>query len=577
MIRRLLRDLRSQKGWVIAIVIFIALSSGIYSSFRSTYASGLECFNRANEELNSPDITISTRPIDDLSPVLENIPGVSLVSSAFFTDCYTFSGGRRVRGEVTAVPLGERVNDYQILEGRDLRDKREVVVERHYAERHAIKVGQRITLYINGKAREFEVCGICFSPSHIYLISPQGWLERDYGIFFVPRGALGPAVNTFYLKVSGRVDQVTSELQALFGSRGIEAVIKPADKTFARTAFKEDLGAMNSLANLFTLLLLAVSAFILFVILSRHIENRRHEIGTLRALGFTKRDIFFYYLAFSGTVVALGVVLSIPLGFWLLSFIMNYFAIKVLGIPGQFVTYDLNLTYVGLAAVFALIFAVVGAFFPSYRAASFTPVEAMRPQMTSKGVVRAMSSSSMSPLKKLILRDILGHRARSLSTVISVALVLSLGLSFALSMTSFKEGIRSRINQNELWDIRVSFSLPQDGSALKALAQVKGVEQVEPYAGYEAKIAHGDRSTIIQVSELRKDTRMRRFQLSEGHPSPEGMIISGDVAHRLDIRVGDEVTLSTAFGRFKTRVSGVLQEFGSSEGYLLKEIVLPTG
>ena len=97
MIRRLLCDLRSQKGWVIAIVLFISFSSGIYSSFRSTYASGLECFNRANEELSSPDITISTRPINDLSSAFEDIPEVSLVSSAFFIDCYTFSGSKRVR------------------------------------------------------------------------------------------------------------------------------------------------------------------------------------------------------------------------------------------------------------------------------------------------------------------------------------------------------------------------------------------------------------------------------------------------------------------------------------------------
>ena len=54
---------------------------------------------------------------------------------------------------------------------------------------------------------------------------------------------MGPAVNTFYLKVSGEIDQVTSELQALLGSRGIEVVIKPANKTFAQAAFKEDLGA----------------------------------------------------------------------------------------------------------------------------------------------------------------------------------------------------------------------------------------------------------------------------------------------------------------------------------------------
>ena len=48
------------------------------------------------------------------------------------------------------------------------------------------------------------------------------------------------------------------------------------------------------------------------------------------------------------------------------------------------------------------------------------------------------------------------------------------------------------------------------------------------------------------------------------------------MAHGLGARVGDGVTLSTPFGMFETRISGVLQEFGSSEGYLLRDFVHST-
>ncbi len=164
--------------------------------------------------------------------------------------------------------------------------------------------------------------------------------------------------------------------------------------------------------------------------------------------------------------IALGLILSIPLGFWLLSFIMNYFAVSTLGIPSQFITYKLDLAYVGYAAIFAVIFSIVGAFFPSYRAASFTPAEAMRPYIASRRGTRVMSQSPLSPTKRLIFRDIFGHRARSLSTIAAIALVLSLGLAFALSMSSFKEGIKQRFDKNELWDIRVSFTAPQSSSTL---------------------------------------------------------------------------------------------------------------
>ncbi|HEC75638.1 MAG TPA: hypothetical protein ENI33_00055 [Thermoplasmatales archaeon] len=86
--KRLLRELNFQKGWVTAIAILIALSCGIYSSFRSTYDSGIRSIDNANEELDTADITVSTMPIEDLSADIKNISGISMVSSSFVTDTY---------------------------------------------------------------------------------------------------------------------------------------------------------------------------------------------------------------------------------------------------------------------------------------------------------------------------------------------------------------------------------------------------------------------------------------------------------------------------------------------------------
>jgi len=574
MIKRLLRDFKSKKIWVIAIVILIALSSGIYSSFRSCYDSGIQSLDNAEKELNSPDITVCTLPIDDLSSDIKNIPGVSMVSSAFVTDCYTFADDRKVRGEINGIEIGERVNNYHILKGKDIKKNSDVVVEHHYADLHNIKVGQEITLYIYGKAMNFKVCGICFSPSYIYLISPEGWIESDFGIFYVSKKAITKYINTFYiLSDEDKIDETASNIKSFFENREINAVVKPVNKTFIYTAFREDISAMNSLADIFSILLLTISAFVLFVILSRFVEKKRHEIGTLRAMGFTKWNIFSYYLCFSGIAVILGLILSIPIGHGLLSFMMNYFAFTMLAIPKQFIAYNLNLSYIVYAAIFAIIFSVIGAFFPSYRAASFTPAEAMRAYIASKKGTRIMSKYSVTPTKKLIFRDMLGHRARSISTIVVIALVFSLGVSFALSMNSFDEGINQRFDRNELWDIKVSFDKPQMISVLDTLKKIPSVGSIEPYIGCGAEISYKNKSIIIQLNKLNKNTKMYSFV--EG--TSNGVIISGDVAHRLDASVGDRVTISTPFERKETEISGIFQEFGSSEGYILENLTTSTG
>lgn len=580
MIKRLLRDFKSQRGWVIALVALIALSSGIYSSFRSTYDSGIGSLDSADEELNSADILVSVPPTHDFSQSLENISDVSMVSPAFATDTYTFVDNERVRGEITGVQLGKRVNDYQILKGEDLEGENDVVVEHHFAEKHGVDPGQEITLYIRGTPTDFEVSGICFSPRHVYLISREGGVQSDFGIFYVSRGAISESVNTFYIKVSdeSKVDSVKSNVNSFFENRAIDAVVKPSDELFTYIAFREDLRAMNSLADIFSIVLLTIFAFILFVILSRVVMRKRHEIGTLRAMGFSKWNVFSYYLSFSAIAVILGVVLSIPIAYGLLSLIMNYWGVTVLSIPSQFIAYNLDATYIAYGAIFAAIFAVAGAFFPSYRAASFKPAEAMRPYIASqKKSARVLSKSSISPTNKLIFRDIFGRKGRSISTLVVVALILGLGLSFPLSMGSFEEGIRQRFNNNELWDVRVSFNAPQDNSALNTLSKISGVESVEPYTSYGAEISHASENVIVQLRELGENTKLRRFSFAEGELASGDVIVSGDVAHRLDASVGDNVLLSTPTGTKEVEVSGVLEELGSSEGYLIKDITNPAG
>jgi putative ABC transport system permease protein len=106
------------------------------------------------------------------------------------------------------------------------------------------------------------------------------------------------------------------------------------------------------------------------------ISTRRREIGTLRALGFSRIGILLSFL-FESIVLALlggviGVVASLAMG--MVSFSMVNFAtwseviFKFEPTPGIIVS----------AFVFAAIMGTIGGFFPALRAAYTSPIEAMR-------------------------------------------------------------------------------------------------------------------------------------------------------------------------------------------------------
>jgi putative ABC transport system permease protein len=106
------------------------------------------------------------------------------------------------------------------------------------------------------------------------------------------------------------------------------------------------------------------------------VANRQREIGTLRALGFSRRSILGSFLIES-VVLALigglvGTVASIGMGFVKFS-MMNFSSWSEM----VFI-FDPTPNILGFAIGFAGMMGLVGGFFPAIRAARVSPVAAMR-------------------------------------------------------------------------------------------------------------------------------------------------------------------------------------------------------
>ncbi len=106
------------------------------------------------------------------------------------------------------------------------------------------------------------------------------------------------------------------------------------------------------------------------------VAQRRKEIGTLRALGFSRSSILFSFLMESLMLAVAGGVLGVlaALGLGFVKFSMMNFA------SWAEVTFSFNPTpeILVFAVVFGGIMGVIGGFFPAVRAARVPPIAAMR-------------------------------------------------------------------------------------------------------------------------------------------------------------------------------------------------------
>jgi putative ABC transport system permease protein len=133
-----------------------------------------------------------------------------------------------------------------------------------------------------------------------------------------------------------------------------------------RLAYRDDRGL--------AVILLVVSATLLVVtavgivgITSFWVTQRRRQIGIRRAMGATRTAILRYFqtenliIATAGAV--LGIVLAMSLNFW---------------IAGKFEMARLNFGYTLIAAVIVLLLGQIAVLWPAVRAASISPVVAIR-------------------------------------------------------------------------------------------------------------------------------------------------------------------------------------------------------
>lgn len=315
---------------------------------------------------------------------------------------------------------------------------------------------------------------------------------------------------------------------------------------------------MKAIGKVFPVLFFLVAALISLTTMTRMVEEQRTQIGTLKALGYSKFEIAGKYLNYALLASVGGSVIGVLFGEKVFPFIIVYaYKIMYKHIPHIVIPYHLSYGIMAtLAAVFCTVLATLIA---CYRELASTPAVLMRPPAPKEGKRILLERITFlwkhfSFIWKSTFRNLIRYKKRFFMTIFGI------GGCMALMLVGF--GLKDSIYC--ILDLQYQEVQEYDGAVyLKENASQSGKEALVDYLEHNDEIGqtaelymkmitveHGKETqepylTVVKnQGEFEKLVHFRDRLTGETYElQEEGVILSEKLASMLEVKRGDTITI----------------------------------
>lgn len=305
-------------------------------------------------------------------------------------------------------------------------------------------------------------------------------------------------------------------------------------------------------SRVFPVFFILIAALVCITTMTRMIDEERTQIGTLKALGYTDREIMKKYLVYSGSGAVLGCALGIAAGSTIFPQILwKAYCIMLSIQPNVVLTFNWPLSIAVLIIYTAVMLYVT--WWCCHKTLAENPAELIRPKAPEAGkqifVEKLPFWKKISFLNKVTIRNIFRYKQRL------AMMLIGIGGCTALLLTGF--GLRDSISnivdyqfENVTkYDISVYFR--EEPSERQEEKFRKTVEQDAAntmfYHQSSVELDYDDRvKEIYLISGGEELTDFIDFHKEKEQlplPGKDQVLLSSGVAENLGIREGDEVVL----------------------------------
>ena len=325
------------------------------------------------------------------------------------------------------------INSLMLYEGIPFdEDEDGVWLEEWFARTNNIHVGDIFTVKIDSITIDAFVKGIVDAPDYVYYVSETDVMYPNYtkcGLAFMHPSMFPDASNIIYnqllvdvreeLSDDASIDIIKGKLEKAFDRDDIAVTDRDQNLSFA--TFDAEVKQHNAMGLMFAVVFLAIALLGIVTTMARVTSSQRTQIGTMKALGFSKAVITLHYVSYGFAISAAGCIAGAWTGYmtlppWILGMFNGSYLIPDL--KGKVTTLDITATAVAIAV------STLVSFLSCRKELKDPPAETLKPPAPKKirhsGLEKSRLWLHLDFSTQWNIRDVLRNKLRSLMGILGV-------------------------------------------------------------------------------------------------------------------------------------------------------------
>lgn len=601
--KKMIRDVLKNKSQFITILLMVMVGVMVYAGIEAYMDGMTDTANRFYTKNNLPDVNVigTSFTKDDLNDIksIDNVVDAERKLTLTMNDAKDND-----KSYLVNFIEGNNISKFYVKDGTSFDKKKSGVwLDYFYAKENNIKVGDKISFKYEKYVFNEKVNGLIYVPDHVYDVKDESQImpnHKTYGFLYMSSNELegfikDEAKNKLSSKLGKKLsDEEFNKLNHTFNFEDnipynyvmvdvktkkdvnkvkdeIEKRVENAkatisiEKTSSYAMYQGEIDEGAAYVGIFSGLFLFIAMLSVITTMTRIIKNQKLEIGTLKALGFSKYKITRHYVGYGFWVALLGALLGILLGRYFLGSVFLNIEMSFFEMPEGRV-FIKPLTYV--ASLLVVIVTSIITFLTCYKELRKKPADSLRNELpsvnekslniTTKGIFKNMSFSS-----KWNLRDIIRNKFRTITGVIGIVGCCTLIVCALGMLNSMNNFIKIQFDDLYNFDYKLNLKENVKQSRIDELTDKYG-NNTSMTLNIEIKDDNDDReaNTLFvddsngYVRFANKDYKFKTLDRNDG------VYVTYKFSDKYNLKIGDKISWHSYGSKnyYKSKIVGYIRD-----------------